>query len=125
MRLLKFLGFVLIFVLSALRLPALAADDGTSLVNFKQLRFPAEQTESGAIFLPALRGNSPQSVFAQVQHSTRIDITPLTGVCFTMRSYQVKRAERLRDGESGAITYSTCQMGSEYSIRSADVSNSK
>ena len=41
-------------------------------------------------------------------------------VCYTMRSYKVKRAERLNDNQSGVRGYSTCEMASSYRLRSAD-----
>jgi hypothetical protein len=39
-------------------------------------------------------------------------------VCYTMRSYKVKRTERLNDNESGVTGYSTCEMASTYKLRS-------
>jgi hypothetical protein len=41
-------------------------------------------------------------------------------VCYTMRSYKVKRTERLADNESGHRGYSTCERASGYHLRSAD-----
>jgi len=41
-------------------------------------------------------------------------------VCYTMRSYKVKRTERLDDNQSGVRGYSTCEMASSYRLRSAD-----
>lgn len=41
-------------------------------------------------------------------------------VCYTMRSYKVKRTERLADNESGHRGYSTCESASGYHVRSAD-----
>ena len=40
-------------------------------------------------------------------------------VCYTMRSYKVKRKEHLADGESGSRGYSTCEMATNYQVRSA------
>jgi hypothetical protein len=45
-------------------------------------------------------------------------------VCFTMRSYKVKRAERLTDGERAQRSYTTCEMAGNYRLRTA-VSNVK
>jgi hypothetical protein len=39
-------------------------------------------------------------------------------LCYTMRSYKVKRTERLNDNESGVTGYSTCEMASTYKLRS-------
>jgi hypothetical protein len=41
-------------------------------------------------------------------------------VCYTMRSYKVKRTERLDDNQSGVRGYSTCEMASGYRLRSAE-----
>jgi hypothetical protein len=41
-------------------------------------------------------------------------------VCYTMRSYKVKRTERLDDSQSGVRGYSICEMASSYRLRSAD-----
>ena len=41
-------------------------------------------------------------------------------VCYTMRSYKVKRTERLADNQSGLRAYSTCEMASSYRLRSAE-----
>ena len=41
-------------------------------------------------------------------------------VCYTMRSYKVKRAERLADNESEHRGYTTCEMASSYHVRSAN-----
>jgi hypothetical protein len=41
-------------------------------------------------------------------------------VCYTMRSYKVKRTERLNENESGVTGYSTCEMASIYKLRSTE-----
>lgn len=40
-------------------------------------------------------------------------------VCLTLRTYKVKRTERLSENESGMIGYSSCQMASKFQVRSA------
>ncbi len=40
-------------------------------------------------------------------------------VCYTIRSYKVKPTERIKDDESMAAGYSTCEMSWAYRIRSA------
>jgi hypothetical protein len=40
-------------------------------------------------------------------------------VCLTLRTYRVKRTERLSENESGMIGYSNCQMASKFRVRSA------
>jgi len=39
--------------------------------------------------------------------------------CYKMRMYKVKRKERLADGESGLLGYSTCELASNYQVHSA------
>ena len=41
-------------------------------------------------------------------------------ICYTMRSYKVKRKERFAEGERGRTRYSTCERASSFHIRSAD-----
>lgn len=41
------------------------------------------------------------------------------GVCYTMRMYKLKRAERVAEGESLSRGYTTCEMASNYQYRSA------
>jgi hypothetical protein len=40
-------------------------------------------------------------------------------VCYTMRTYKVKRKEHFADGESGSRGYSTCELATNYQVRSA------
>jgi len=39
--------------------------------------------------------------------------------CYTMRMYKVKRKEHFADGETGSRGYSTCELASNYQVRSA------
>jgi hypothetical protein len=39
--------------------------------------------------------------------------------CYTMRMYKVKRKEHFADGQSGLRGYSTCELASNYQVRSA------
>src|SRR5579864_2409069 len=60
--------------------------------------------------LPALKKTDPGSY----------SLSDLNGdVCYTMRSYKVKRTERLRDDQSGRRGYTTCEMAASYRVRSA------
>ena len=61
----------------------------------------------------ALQLRNPQLGF-EARASTNKD------VCYTMRSYKVKRTERLDDNQSGLRGYSTCEMASSYRLRSAE-----
>ena len=40
-------------------------------------------------------------------------------VCFTLRTYQVERAERFSDERRSKTSYTTCQVGSRFRFRSA------
>jgi hypothetical protein len=39
--------------------------------------------------------------------------------CYTMRMYKVKRKEHFADGESGTRGYTTCELASNYQVRTA------
>lgn len=39
--------------------------------------------------------------------------------CYTMRMYKVKRKEHFADGESGLRGYTTCELASNYQVRTA------
>ena len=39
--------------------------------------------------------------------------------CYTMRMYKVKRKEHFADGENGLRGYSTCELASNYQVRTA------
>jgi hypothetical protein len=39
--------------------------------------------------------------------------------CYTMRMYKVKRKERFANGENGLRGYSTCELASNYQMRTA------
>ncbi|HZQ18830.1 MAG TPA: hypothetical protein VFA90_08915 [Terriglobales bacterium] len=39
--------------------------------------------------------------------------------CLTLRMYKVKRTERLSDGDTGMRGYTTCELASDYQMRSA------
>jgi hypothetical protein len=72
--------------------------------------------------------NSAQSErFDVTRHQSGLLISPggdlVAGdanVCYTMRSYKVKRTERLAANESGVTGYSTCEMAATYKLRSTE-----
>ena len=66
----------------------------------------------------ALRSQFPQTSQREGQSLAGAD----GNVCYTMRSYKVKRTERLQDGEHARRGYTTCEMSSNYRLRSADAS---
>jgi hypothetical protein len=75
---------------------------------------PAFGESSGLILAEAKpRGSNRQP--ATVIPLAKLD----DGVCYTMRTYKVKRTERLSDGETGTRGFSTCELASNYQFRSA------
>lgn len=81
---------------------------------------------------PALFGQPAQSVASDLfflKDKPRLNLTaparqPRSAVlndadCYTMRMYKVKRKEHFADGESGTRGYSTCELASNYQVRSA------
>jgi hypothetical protein len=81
---------------------------------------------------PALFGQPAQSVASDLfflKDKPRLNLTaparqPRSAVlndadCYTMRMYKVKRKEHFADGESATRGYSTCELASNYQVRSA------
>jgi hypothetical protein len=104
---------------------AMAADNLPSAATTGQCRIPTVQSGSGAPSRVVLDGKTDAPFIKYMRAGQRIDPNPLADTCFTMRTYKVKPTERLRENESGSTEYSTCQMGSNYRIRSADGPTSK
>lgn len=80
--------------------------------------FGAAQNPSPSSGLFFLHGENPRL------HLARPAIEPKSAVldddlCYTMRTYKVKRTERLSDNESGRRGYSTCELAKNYQVRSA------
>lgn len=83
---------------------------------------------------PALFGQPAQSVASDLfflKDRPRLNFTATAGRstsavlndadCYTMRMYKVKRKEHFADGENGSRGYSTCELASNYQVRSAIV----
>jgi hypothetical protein len=81
---------------------------------------------------PALFGQQAQSAASDLfflKDRPRLKFTapserPRTAVlnnadCYTMRMYKVKRKEHFADGENGLRGYSTCDLASNYQVRTA------
>lgn len=67
--------------------------------------------------------NKPDSNAAspELRDPERPSLAVLNGdVCYTLRTYKVKRTERLKDAENGRRGYTTCEMAAGYQLRSAD-----
>ena len=70
---------------------------------------------------PALTFASPSHKFKAARHTPISSFAVLRGdVCLTMRSYKVKRTERLSGNQSGVRGYSTCEMARNYDIRTSE-----
>ena len=97
---------------------------------------PDPQTSNGSVQNqttdPALFGQSVQSATPDLfflKDKPRLNLTAPAGQprlavlndadCYTMRTYKVKRQEHFVDGESGSRGYSTCELASNYQVRSA------
>ena len=71
----------------------------------------------------------PDSDLFFLKNKPRLDFTapaeqPRSAVlndrdCYTMRMYKVKRKERFASGENGLRGYSTCELASNYQVRTA------
>ena len=124
MRFSKLFFFLLILIFTVgVSVCAVAADNQTSPVSDQNYQlqgglFSENAAAPGQFGLPVL--SLADSVKAERTRRTRMGINPDANVCFTMRSYKMKRAERLANNEHGLTGYSTCEMGSSFRLRSAD-----
>lgn len=65
--------------------------------------------------------NLLRSQFPQMSQDEGRSLAGADGnVCYTMRSYKVKRIERLQDGQRARRGYTTCEMADNYRLRSAE-----
>jgi hypothetical protein len=118
------LFFVLLIVLSVIATSAFAADDKTQ----PQPASPQNQTTDPALFERNGAGE-PASDLLFLKDRPRLSFTaraeqPRSAVlnerdCYTMRMYKVKRKEHFADGENGLRGYSTCELASNYQMRTA------
>jgi hypothetical protein len=116
---------LLVLVISFFMGSAFAAGDGSD-----------PQTSEGSVQNqtadPALFGQAAQSAVSDLffmKDRPRLNFTALTGQprsavlnntdCYTMRMYKVKRKEHFADGENGLRGYSTCELASNYQVRTA------
>jgi hypothetical protein len=77
---------------------------------------PAEnQSASSDLFFLKTRPRLDLSAPAKRPRSAVLNDTD----CYTMRMYKVKRKEHFADGENGLRGYSTCELASNYQVRSA------
>lgn len=104
---------------------AMAAENVTSATAPGQDRIFLVQEGAGTFSMTAHSGMPDNAYVFRTERGQRVELNPRAEVCFTMRTYKVKPTERLREGESGSMGQSTCQMGSNYKVRSADIPASK
>lgn len=103
----------------------MAEENPTAATASGQDRIFLVQEGAGTFSMTARDGMPDTAYVFRMERGQRIDLIPRAEVCFTMRTYKVKPTERLREGESGSMGQSTCQMGSNYKVRSADIPASK
>lgn len=90
---------------------------------------PQNQAANSALFGQSAENQSVSSDLFFLKSRPRLDLTtpaerPRSAVlsdtdCYTMRMYKVKRKERFADGESGKRGYTTCELASNYQVRTA------
>jgi hypothetical protein len=110
------MGTSFLFAALVLLGPSPAYGHSTFAADSLRLRTVITQSAPGTVYWIAPSGNASAPVYRPGQP---LLLNPFAGVCFTMRTYKVKPMERLQDNESGTRGYSTCQMGSDYRVRSA------
>lgn len=107
--------------------PVFAADDdSTSQPSAGSVQ---NQTADSAFFGQSAENQSVSSDLFFLKSRPRLDLTtpaerPKSAVlndtdCYTMRMYKVKRKEHFADGESGKRGYTTCELASNYQVRTA------
>ena len=118
------LFFILLIVLSVISSLAFAADDKAH----PQPASSPNQTADPALFAGNVAGEPASDLFF-IKDNRRLNFTspaeqPRSAVlndrdCYTMRMYKVKRKERFASGENGLRGYSTCELASNYQVRTA------
>ena len=108
---------------------AFAADPNSAVASSDVVSLPSGITASsgqGTTWFTGTRRVNPQ---LSLDETTKISrngspVLPTAGAlneasCLTLRTYKVKRTERLMDNESASRGYTTCQALSNYQIRTA------
>ena len=118
---------LLLISVAALSGFAFAGSKGVAAISGSSLPSAAiSQTMARPWFSGMRTGRVPQLTMGSIQlepgSRTQARLVPQTlssATCGTMRMYKVKRTERLADGESGMRGYTTCEIFSNYQVRSA------
>ena len=108
---------------------SMAADSDDAAKSQISVGSLQNQVGDSAIFgSPAQDFNSSSRLFF-LKSRPRLSLSPPTlqptftilndDLCYTMRTYKVKRKEHFADGESGSRGYSTCELATNYQVRSA------
>jgi hypothetical protein len=87
-----------------------------------QLQFPG----AGSHDLVLAADAEDRVPLARFRSQTALNLADVNGdVCYTMRTYKMKRSERVRDHDNLFRGYSECEMASSYQIRSAEAHQKK
>ena len=107
------ISFLLIsLMISGVSISAHAADNSSPLADSQSLAAHQNPTQSE-------RFDATRQQFGLLS-PTGDFVAGDTNVCYTMRSYKVKRTERLAANASGVTAYSTCEMPATYKLRSTE-----
>lgn len=104
---------------------AFAGSKDVAAISGSSLPSTAVPTTITAPWFTGMRaGRVPQLTMGSVQlkptSKARLMSQNLSSAtCGTMRMYKVKRTERLAEGDNGMRGYSTCEIFSNYQVRSA------
>ena len=118
-----FFALVVLIVLGAIATSAFAADEKAE----PQPASPQNQAADPALFAGNGTAEAASDLFF-LKDRPRLDFSaaeqPRSAVlndrdCYTMRMYKVKRKERFASEENGLRGYSTCELASNYQVRTA------
>jgi len=121
-----FFLFLIVVLIGGFKTSALAADDKAQSESSASSQ---NQTADRALFGQPGDDTPASSDLFFLKTRPRLNLSPPTAPpkfailndadCYTMRVYKAKRKEHFADGESGSRGYSTCQMATNYQVRSA------
>jgi hypothetical protein len=119
----------LLFVLLVVCVATSASAAGDGSESQASAGSTQNQTANTALFSQPATGLPETSELFFLKERPRLDLSPpvvrpqsaiLTDeACLTLRMYKVKRKEHFADGETGFRGYTTCELASNYQVRSA------